>query len=308
MSGDAGTSRGSASGDPALRDPPPTAPERRAFGATGLTVPAVGMGTWRTFDVRGAAAEAACHAIAREAVAVGAGFVDSSPMYGAAERVLADGVRPVRDRVQVATKVWTPSEAEGRAQVAQALAWCGGRVEVYQVHNLVAIERQLPHLEARRDAGEIAVIGVTHHAPSAFGGLERWMASGRVGAVQLPYNPVEDAAAATLLPLAAALGLGVIVMRPFGEGALVRRPPAPAELAPLAAFGVRTVGAGAARVGGEQSAGARGDPGDGAPRATDRERRGGARVVVRARGGRAGAGAGAGGGGPALIGRAHRQG
>jgi aryl-alcohol dehydrogenase-like predicted oxidoreductase len=31
--------------------------ERRSFGRTGTLVPAIGMGTWRTFDVRGAAAE-----------------------------------------------------------------------------------------------------------------------------------------------------------------------------------------------------------------------------------------------------------
>ena len=33
--------------------------EQRALGQSGLTVPAVGMGTWQTFDVRGADASAA---------------------------------------------------------------------------------------------------------------------------------------------------------------------------------------------------------------------------------------------------------
>ena len=43
-----------------------------------------------------------------------------------------------------------------------------------------------------------------------------------------------------LLPLAAELGIAVIVMRPLGEGALVRRSPGPEELEPLRAFGVET--------------------------------------------------------------------
>ena len=62
----------------------------------------------------------------------------------------------------------------------------------------------------------------------------------RVRQVQLPYNALDRAAERTLLPLAAELGLGVLVMRPLGEGALVRRAPSAPELAPLAPYGVTT--------------------------------------------------------------------
>ena len=67
--------------------------ERRRFGATGLTVPAVGMGTWQTFDVRGAEAEANARAIIDTALGAGANFFDSSPMYGESERVLGLALR-----------------------------------------------------------------------------------------------------------------------------------------------------------------------------------------------------------------------
>ena len=73
--------------------------EERALGETsGLTVPAVGMGTWQTLDVRGAEAEREAHAIVREALDAGARFVDSSPMYGRAERVLSAAVGSRRRR------------------------------------------------------------------------------------------------------------------------------------------------------------------------------------------------------------------
>ncbi len=213
--------------------------DQRQLGRTGLTVPVIGMGTWKTFDVRGTA-ERARHRIAREAVEAGAAFFDSSPMYGEAERVLGDAVRPLRSRVQVATKVWASSEEEGRAQITRALDWFGGRVDVYQVHNLVAVERHLPYLEALRAQGQIAVVGITHYAHSSFPDLLRWMDTGRIACVQVPYNAADRAVEAEVLPRAHAANIGVIVMRPLGAGALVRRSPPQTELRRFKAFGVRT--------------------------------------------------------------------
>lgn len=66
------------------------------------------------------------------------------------------------------------------------------------------------------------------------------MQTKRISAIQIPYNPQERDVERVLLPLAADLGLGVVVMRPFGEGSLLRQPPSEGELRPLAAFGVHT--------------------------------------------------------------------
>jgi aryl-alcohol dehydrogenase-like predicted oxidoreductase len=215
--------------------------EQRPLGSGGLRVPVVGMGTWQTLDVRGRAEERA-HAIVREALDAGARLFDSSPMYGEAERVLAEGLADRRDEAIVATKVWTPDPAEGEAQVRRALLWYGGRVELYQVHNLVSWPEQLAMLERHRDAGEVRAIGATHYSPSAFGELQRVMRTGRISAIQVPYNPHERDVEREILPLAEELGLGVVVMRPFGGGALGRRAPSGDDLAPLRDFGVRTWG------------------------------------------------------------------
>src|SRR4051794_32005658 len=215
--------------------------EERPLGETsGLTVPVVGMGTWQTLDVRDGEAERRAHEVVAAALDAGSRFVDSSPMYGVAERVLSEGLAERRAEALVATKVWTSDDAEAERQVQRALRWYGGRVDLYQVHNLVEWQKRLTLLEGERDRGAVVAIGATHYSPSAFGELARVMRSGRISAIQVPYNPHEREVEREILPLAAELGIGVLVMRPLGGGSLVRRAPAPAELEPLRRHGVET--------------------------------------------------------------------
>jgi aryl-alcohol dehydrogenase-like predicted oxidoreductase len=214
--------------------------EYRELGRTGLRVPAVGMGTWATFDVRGQAQEAERRRVVDAALERGASFFDSSPMYGQAERVLGRALEGRRDRAQIATKVWAGSVGEGRDQIERALGFYEGRVELYQVHNLVSWREHLPVLEELRDDGAVGAIGATHYSRSAFEELAGVMRTGRIGAVQIPYNPVENEVEREILPLAEELGIGVVVMRPLGQGSLMRSPPGESELAQLREFGVAT--------------------------------------------------------------------
>ena len=197
--------------------------------------PVVGLGTWNTFggDV------ALAGRLVEAALAAGCRGIDTSPMYGAAEHPLATALRDRRGGADVLTKIWTSSPAEARSQLAAQLQWFG-HVELEQVHNLVVWEEHLPWLEREVKAGRIARLGVTHYSPAAFGTLARAVRTRMFDAVQLPYNPHERGCERELLPLAAELGVAVIVMRPLGEGALLRRPPPEAELRPLAEFGVKT--------------------------------------------------------------------
>jgi diketogulonate reductase-like aldo/keto reductase len=197
--------------------------------------PVVGLGTWRTFDRDAALARRVVVA----ALDAGVSLIDSSPMYGGAEESLAEALRGRRDEATIATKIWAHSAAEGRAQFQRQLAWFG-RIEVEQIHNLAAWREQLPWLEAERDAGRIDRLGVTHYSASAFDELATAMRTKRFDTVQLPLNPLERESARTLLPLAAELGMVVIVMSPLGSGPLVRRAPPPPALEPLRPFGVAT--------------------------------------------------------------------
>jgi aryl-alcohol dehydrogenase-like predicted oxidoreductase len=187
--------------------------ESRPFGSTEVNVPVVGLGTWAVFDVPPARQSGADEVVAA-AFDAGIRLVDSSPMYGRSEAVLGHALGDRRGEAIVATKIWTRSEAEGRAQFRHQLDFYGGHVDIEQVHNLVSWQEQLGWMEKEQDAGRIHLLGATHYSPAAFDELETVMQSGRIQCIQIPYNPVERAVERRILPLAQELGLGVIVMRP----------------------------------------------------------------------------------------------
>ena len=213
--------------------------ERRRLGNSQLEVPAVGVGSWRTLDV-GPELEPERRGVVDAALEAGSFLFDSSPMYGRSERVMGNALEGRRDRALVATKVWSADAREAAAQVEFSLSCFGGVVDLFQVHNLVGWRERLSELEELRERGAVRALGATHYSPSSFGELAEVMRSGRVHAVQVPYNPIEAEVEREILPLADELGIGVLVMRPLGEGALVGRAPGAEELRPLEPFGVRT--------------------------------------------------------------------
>lgn len=197
--------------------------------------PVVGLGTWRTFG--------GDRALAREVVLAalesGCRVFDSSPMYGEAEASLSAALDSRREEAFVATKIWTASADEARAQYEAQLDWFG-RIDLEQVHNLVAWHQHLLWLEGEKEAGRVGLVGVTHYDPGAFGELAAALRTGRFDAVQLPLNARQREAERELLPLAAELGIAVVVMQPLGAGSLVRTAPSEDELRPLRDFGIET--------------------------------------------------------------------
>ena len=199
--------------------------------------PVVGLGTYSTFlDDERLAAE-----VVGAALGAGTTVFDSSPMYGAAEASLGSALLGRRAEAMVATKIWADSVEEGKAQYA-AQRRLFGRIEIEQIHNLVAWRAHLPWLETERREGRIDRLGVTHWAAGSFGELEQALRTGTFDTVQIPLNPYERECEARILPLAEELGVAVIVMRPLGGAgaALLRRGPDAEAIEPLRAFGVET--------------------------------------------------------------------
>ncbi len=214
--------------------------QHRRLGRSDVEISAVGLGTWQVLDVRGREEEAR-HEVVRAALESGITLFDSSPMYGEAERVLGGALKKHgRDRATVATKVWTSDDREAERQIQDALSFFDGQVELYQVHNLVAVGKRLDMLEELQSEGRVRSIGATHYSRSAFPALMDVMRSGCVDFVQVPYNATDVTVTEEVLPLAEELGLGVIAMIPLGSGRLVRNAPSDKDLEPLREFGIET--------------------------------------------------------------------
>src|SRR5687768_9259832 len=199
----------------------------RPIPRSGETLPVVGLGTWQTFDVGLDAAErAGLREVLQTLVARGGKVVDSSPMYGEAERVAGDLTSDLglRDRLFLATKVWTSGREAGIRQMEQSMKLMRAkRMDLMQIHNLLDHETHTKTLRDWKGAGRVRYIGVTHYTSSAFRELEKLVATKQFDFVQFNFSMGESAAEERLLPACADSGTAVIVNRPFAQGGLFAR-------------------------------------------------------------------------------------
>jgi diketogulonate reductase-like aldo/keto reductase len=202
---------------------------------TGERVPAVGMGTWLTFNVSPGDTPALQQRrqVLQRFFAGGGRVIDSSPMYGSAEEALGLLLPQVLPKVPgqeglfSATKVWTPLTVYGRTQMQRSLAlWGLPRVDLMQGHNLLNWDGHLPTLRALQAEGRIRHLGVTTSHGNKHAAMRQVLEAVNdrhpLQVLQITYNPV-DRRAEHLMQMAADLGLGVIVNRPFDGGALLQR-------------------------------------------------------------------------------------
>jgi diketogulonate reductase-like aldo/keto reductase len=199
----------------------------RPIPSSGEAIPAVGLGTWRTFDVGPAPAERApLKTVLQRFVELGGRVIDSSPMYGTAESVAGDLAADlgVTDTLFFATKVWTSGRESGVAQIEQSFRrFRTKRLDLLQIHNLLDWKTQVRTLRDFKQTGRIRYLGVTHYTSSAYDELERVLRSEQLDFLQVNYSVGEREAERRILPLAAERGIAVLVNRPFSEGGLFQR-------------------------------------------------------------------------------------
>jgi len=196
----------------------------RAIPSSGETLPVIGLGTWQAFDVDLTTdTRRQLEDVLSLFVKLGGRVIDSSPMYGRAEEVIGDltAALGIRDKVFLATKVWTRGKEDGIKSMDRSMALLRAkRIDLMQVHNLVDVQTQLGTLREWKTQGRIRYLGITHYEAGAFSDVERIMGSEKLDFVQINYSLMEREAEERLLPLAQQRDIAVIVNRPFGGGDL----------------------------------------------------------------------------------------
>jgi diketogulonate reductase-like aldo/keto reductase len=199
----------------------------RSIPRTGEPIPAVGLGTWITFNVgEDRAARDACAAVMRSFFEAGGRVIDSSPMYGSSQAVVGHGLRALGRPAGLfaADKVWTGSANRGPDQIeASRRAWAVPRFDLLQVHNLLAWRAHLPLLMEMKSGGRVRYVGITTSEGRRHDEVERIMQAEPIDFVQVSYNVVDREAERRILPLALDRGIAVIINRPFQQGSLTRR-------------------------------------------------------------------------------------
>lgn len=195
--------------------------------STGEELPAIGLGTWQVFDVGTGAVE---RAPLREVIAnfqkAGGKLIDSSPMYGSAESVAGDLIAELglRERLFIATKVWTRGRAEGIAEMERSFQRLRVKqMDLMQVHNLLDVDVHTKTLLDWKAKGRIRYLGITHYTASAHAEVERQLNKSKYDFLQINYSLAERESAQRLLPYCLQNGVAVIANRPFAEGAMFRR-------------------------------------------------------------------------------------
>ncbi|MGE5169069.1 MAG: aldo/keto reductase [Rudaea sp.] len=212
----------------------------RPIPSTKEALPLVGLGSWITFNVGDdRVARDACAEVMRAFFAAGGRMIDSSPMYGSSQEVIGYGLAKLGMPAALfaADKVWIAPASRGPAQMETSRRhWNVPRFDLLQVHNLLAWEEHLPTLFAMKAAAGVRYVGITTSEGRRHREVEAIMRAQPIDFVQVTYNVLDREVEDRILPLARERGIGVIVNRPFRQGALidaVSRRPLPAWAAEI---------------------------------------------------------------------------
>ena len=171
---------------------------------TGEPLASIGMGTWLTFDIGHNTEDVKTRTkIVKQFFQDGGSLIDSSPMYGSAEKIIGICLKNINQNNKLfsATKVWTPVTKHGEQQIKNSFdLWGQDQFSLIQVHNLVNYKDYLEKLSNLKQQKKIKYIGVTTSHGNKHKLLIDIMNKEDIDFVQFTYNILDDEAEQKLLP------------------------------------------------------------------------------------------------------------
>ena len=199
----------------------------RIVPSSGEAIPAIGLGSWITFNVGDDPVLRDECADVMDAFFQGGGrLIDSSPMYGSAQSVIGYGLEKLKRTADAwaADKVWISSGEDGPVQIEESRShWGVPTFDLLQVHNLLNWQAHLETLQAMKAEGRLRYVGITTSEGRRHSEFLEVMRTQPIDFVQVTYNILDREVEDEILPLAQERGIGVIVNRPFRQGRLIRQ-------------------------------------------------------------------------------------
>lgn len=213
-----------------------TAPARPAVGdlitrtipRSGEAVPALGLGTFLTFDTLPGERRDHLREVTRLYTEAGVRVIDTSPLYGTGETTVGDALiaQGLNERLFIANKLWVTGEfladdshARRSFEQSQNRLWRKS-FDLMQCHSLVNVDVVVPMLNVWKKEGRTRFVGVTHHENVYHDVLAGWIGRGVVDFVQVNYSIFNRGAEQRVLPAAAEKGCGVFINMALEKGRL----------------------------------------------------------------------------------------
>ncbi|MEJ2129356.1 MAG: aldo/keto reductase [Woeseiaceae bacterium] len=198
----------------------------RVIPSSGEEIPVLGIGTYDVFDHASTTdAISRSQQIVDILLAEGGSVIDTSPMYNRSEKIIGDILEAGSPRraMFLATKVWTDGREAGIEQMNRSAELMNTDViDLMQVHNLRDTDIHMRTIREWQEQGRIRYNGLTHYTASAHAALEAAMKEYQPEFIQINYSLGEREADQRLLPLAADMGIAVLINRPYQSGRLFR--------------------------------------------------------------------------------------
>ena len=192
---------------------------------SGAVLPNLGLGTWRMGENQAARREEV--AALKLGIDLGMRLIDTAEMYadGGAERVVAEAIAGVRDRVFLVSKVLPQNASYAGTSAACERSLKRLRVEridLYLLHwpGEHPLEDTLRALTRLVEQGKIGHFGLSNFDIDELASAERLDGGSRVGVNQVLYNVERRGIERRLIPWCASRNVAVMAYSPLEQGRL----------------------------------------------------------------------------------------